>query len=328
MPRVTISTEGRSLLDIGSYARPGPHRRDRLSTAQLELITRTVHRTPEVMVKVLIRGEQNLRMVRRHFSYLSRGGDLEIETDDGRQILDPKAGSELIEDWDLDLERDRRRLDLNLQGGRRRPKLVHKILFSMPPGTPPGKVLEAVRNFAREEFGLKHRYAMVLHTDEPHPHVHVVVKAMSEQQERLNIRKSTLRIWRSEFARQLRALGVPANATDRQVRGVTHPQKSDGIYRAMMRVDSSQWRNKEAEMSRALAIGRVRREPGKARPLLAQEQVLRGWGAVAADLELQGLRDLAKDVRRFVARLPVASMGSATHYYDELLRDPSSSSLP
>jgi hypothetical protein len=78
-------------------------------------------------------------------------------------------------------------------------------MFSMPAGTPPDKVLAAVKSFAREEFGLKHRYAMVLHTDEPHPHVHMVVKAMSEQGVRLNIRKSTLREWRREFARHLRA---------------------------------------------------------------------------------------------------------------------------
>ena len=58
----------------------------------------------------------------------------------------------------------------------RKGELVHKILFSMPAGTPPKKVLEAVKDFAREEFALKHRYAMVLHTDEPHPHVHMVVK--------------------------------------------------------------------------------------------------------------------------------------------------------
>ena len=32
----------------------------------------------------------------------------------------------------------------------------------------------------RDEFGLTHRYAMALHTDEPHPHVHVLVKAVSE----------------------------------------------------------------------------------------------------------------------------------------------------
>jgi relaxase-like protein len=49
----------------------------------------------------------------------------------------------------------------------------------MPAGTLPNKVLVAVRTFAREEFALKHRYAMVLHTDEPHPHVHLMVKAMT-----------------------------------------------------------------------------------------------------------------------------------------------------
>ena len=36
----------------------------------------------------------------------------------------------------------------------------------------------------------KHRYAMVLHTDEPHPHVHMVVKAVSEEGVRLNIQKA------------------------------------------------------------------------------------------------------------------------------------------
>jgi type IV secretory pathway VirD2 relaxase len=89
----------------------------------------------------------------------------------------------------------------------------------MPAGTSPDRVLGAVKNFAREEFGLKHCYAMVLHIDEPHPHVHMVVKAMSERGVRLNIRKATLREWRRDFARHLRALGVAANATDRGVRG-------------------------------------------------------------------------------------------------------------
>src|SRR5256714_14481854 len=89
------------------------------------------------------------------------------------------------------------------------------------------EMLAAVKNFAREEFGLKHRYAMVLHTDEPHPHVHMVVKAISEQGVRLNIRKATLREWRRGFARHLRALGVAANATDRGVRGERRSTKRD-----------------------------------------------------------------------------------------------------
>ncbi|MGO9932281.1 MAG: relaxase/mobilization nuclease domain-containing protein [Steroidobacteraceae bacterium] len=41
-------------------------------------------------------------------------------------------------------------------------------------------VLEAARNFAREEFALKHRYALVLHTDEPHPHMHLIAQRFLE----------------------------------------------------------------------------------------------------------------------------------------------------
>ena len=57
--------------------------------------------------------------------------------------------------------------------GRLPPMLVHKMLRSMPPGTPAQKVLQTVKNLARDEFGLKHRYAMVLHIDEPRPSVHM-----------------------------------------------------------------------------------------------------------------------------------------------------------
>jgi type IV secretory pathway VirD2 relaxase len=70
-----------------------------------------------------------------------------------------------------------------------------------------------------------------LHIDEPHPHVHVVVKAVSEESVRLNIRKATLRHWRQAFARHLRAQGIAANATRRAERGKTRTSKLKGIYR-------------------------------------------------------------------------------------------------
>ena len=77
---------GTALLDVVSYGRRGPGRRDRLSPAQVALIARTVNRTPEVMVKVLTHGAQDLRAAARHLSYLTREGDLELETDDGEQL--------------------------------------------------------------------------------------------------------------------------------------------------------------------------------------------------------------------------------------------------
>jgi predicted transcriptional regulator len=273
MPRQIVDLAGTPLLEIASYARRGPVRRDHLSQDEIELISRTVHRTPEVMVKVLSRGGQDLKAVGRHFAYLNREGDVEIETDNGQRLSGKGVEKDLLEDWDLDLEEHRRKGDLEPRSNRRQPKLVHKLMFSMPAGTQPDKVLAAVKNFAREEFEFKHRYAMVLHTDEPHPHVHMVVKAVSEQGVRLNIRKATLRDWRREFARHLRALGVAANAPDRSVRGESRSPMRDGIYRAEQRGESRHTRARAEAVASELLTGNLRVEAGKAKLLETRREV-------------------------------------------------------
>jgi hypothetical protein len=307
------------LFDIASYARRGAGRRDQLSQAEIQLISRTVHRAPEVVVKVLSRGGQDLKAVQRHLEYLDRKGELEIETDEGERIGGDGAEKELLEDWDLDLEEDRRRADLGPRRDRSPPKMVHKILFSMPPGTPPDKVLEAVKNFAREEFALKHRYAMVLHTDEPHPHVHMVVKAVSEQGVRLNVRKATLRYWRGEFAQHLRVLGVEANATERAVRGETRTHKLDGIYRALERGGSARMRQRVDVVAAELLQGNLRIEAGKTKLVETRAKVEGGWSAVSQILEHQGERQIAARSREFVTRMraPLTDKERIAH---ELLR--------
>jgi len=305
MPSRPIRFDAQPLLDISSYARRGPGRRDHLSPAEIERVARTVRRTPEVMIKVLSRGGQDLKAVRRHLDYLRdrEEGELAIETDDGERLTGPGVARNLTEDWNLDLQEHRQRSDLDGRG-RHSMKLIHKLMFSMPAGTPPQKVLEAVKNFAREEFALKHRYAMVLHTDEPHPHVHVVVRAVSEQGERLHIRKATLRGWRQEFARQLRALGVPANATERAVRGEYRSPKLDGIYRAEQHGDSWRTRAQVEEVGRELLRGKVNAEHGKETLIETRKKVERGWWEVSEILAAQGQKDLAAEVKRFVSRMP------------------------
>jgi hypothetical protein len=307
MPRFRIDVGGvTGWLDLGSYARWGPVRRDRLSSAHIACIARTVRRTPEVMIKMLNAGGRDLGSVAGHLRYLDRDGELEIETDDGEPLKGKGASAALIDDWDLELESKRPpTADHKPRQMGKPPKLVHKMIFSMPAGTPPAKVLAAVKDFAREEFGAKHRYAMVLHTDEPHPHVHTVVKAMGYDGTRLNIRKATLREWRREFARHLREQGVAANATERAVRGVTRPQKADGIYRAVRRGASTHWRQRAAAVAREMATtGEVRPEPAKAQMLETRRDVVRGWSEVADDLVLQGKVELAQAVSGFVKQLP------------------------
>jgi hypothetical protein len=291
------------LFDLFSHARPGPGRWDRLAPAEVEQIARTVRRTPEVMVKVLPRGAQTSEAVRKHLDYIGRKGELELETDESDRLQGRDAGEQLVEDWDLDLESDRR--GVGLASTRQGPaKLVHKIMLSMPPGTPAKGVLEAARNFAREEFALKHRYALVLHTDEPHPHVHLVVKAMSEHGVRLNIWKATLRTWRHEFARHLRQQGIAANATERAVRGETRVHKADGIYRASLRGNSSHARARVEAAANELLTGGVRMEPGKSALAERRRAVERGWRATINILQTQGHSDLAAEVRRFVQHMP------------------------
>jgi hypothetical protein len=294
---------GRPLLDIASYARRGPGRRDRLSIDEIELISRTVRRTPAVMVKVLSRGGQDLKAVGRHVAYLSRDGEVSIETDDGQRLSGNGVEKGLLENWDMDLEEHRRKSDLQSRPSRPPPKLVHKLMFSMPTGTQPDKVLAAVKNFAREELGLKHRYLMALHTDTPRPHVHVVIKAVSEQGQRLHIRKATLREWRLEFARHLRALGVAANATPRYVRGETGLRKPDGIYRASLRGESTYMRERAEVVARELARGTLRIESGKASLVDTRNAVRSAWLAVGATLIRQGQPNLAAHVRQFTDQM-------------------------
>ena len=197
------------------------------------------------MVKMLNQGGRDLGSVARHLKYLDRDGELPIETDEGDPLKGKGASKALLDDWDLELDAKRPPpADHKPRHMGKQPKLVHKMIFSMPSGTPPNKVLAAVKDFAREEFGARHRYAVVLHTDEPHPDVHMVVKEMGYDGTRLNIRKATLREWRRQFARHLREHGVAANATERAARGVIRPQKQDGIYRAGCRRDSTHCRQR------------------------------------------------------------------------------------
>jgi hypothetical protein len=202
-----------------SYGRVGQLGHSRLTPAQARMVARTAARTPEVMVKVLSGGATSCKAVRRHLEYIGRKGEVELYTDDGNELKERCAAGQLPEDWNLDLDEAGSTKQLG-RGTREKPtRLVHKIVFSMPPGTNPGKVLGAVQSLCRDEFALKQRYVMALHTDDNHPHVHVVLKAMSEQGQRLNIKKAHLNEWRVKFAAHLRELGVAANATPRKFRG-------------------------------------------------------------------------------------------------------------
>lgn len=289
-------------LDIVSYGRRGPGQR-RLGPAQYAAIARTAGGVPEVMVKVT-GGGRSLQQVMDELDYFGRDGELEFHTDEGTTLQGKNIGKDIVADWDLELEALRDRRLYSGKSGRRSPKMAHNILLSMPPGTPPEKVLAASKKFAFEKFALQNRYAMALHTDRPHPHVHLIVKAIGEDGVRLHIDKDMLREWRQSFARYLRELGVAANATDRKTRGVTKPQKLDGIYRANLRKASHHMIGRAEVVGSELLKGNLRVEPIKTKMLKTREDVKRGWAAIRDQLKEEGKSSLAEQVERFVQTMP------------------------
>jgi hypothetical protein len=277
-------------LDLVSYGRRGRHTPLQFSSAQLQQIGRTVRGVPEVMVKVS-GGGKSADAAQAHFAYIDRHGKLEVHTDSGESLHGKAVAEHLVKAGEKDL----------------RPKQVHNIVFSMPQGTPPKKLLSATQKFVREKFAFRHRYAMVLHTDQRHPHVHLVVKAVSEQGERLYIRKATLRQWREDFAGYLRELGVAANATPTQLRGRPKAEKRDGIYRALKRGRSTFMRNKVERVAEELLRGGVTREPGKAKLLATRSSVVAEWKETASLLRAQGHERLARDIESYVRQMPVVA---------------------
>ncbi len=300
-PTVRLPSDGRPMLEVFSVARLSPS--GRLTPAQIEQIQRTVRRVPEVMVKVT-GGGTKAGAVAAHFAYISRKGELTIETDEGDRIADRDAQKALIRDWHLELSAGQYRGPRDGRATARKAKLVHNIVFSMPSPTPPDKVLAAARKFAREKFALQHRYAMVLHTDQQHPHVHMIVKAESEEGQRLHIDKAMLRTWREDFARLMREQGIAANATPRVVRGRNKGKTRDAIVRAQQRGASNAVRERVTAVAKQLVQTGSFNDPARSKLLDSRKAVVGGWLQIAEKLDLQGEITLAADVRYFARNLP------------------------
>ena len=310
-------------LDIVSYGRRGPGGRLRLGSDEIAQVQRTVGRTPEVMVKVS-GGGRDVGGVEAHLRYISRHGKLPLETDEGLTQQGRGAARDIVTDWQLELCSSQYK-PKPAQGQKdRRAKLAHNIVLSMPAGTPPEKVLAAARVFARENFALQYRYAMVLHTDQPHPHVHLVVKCEHEFEpgKRLYIYKDTLRQWREQFAALMREQGVAANATPRQVRGVIRKPYRDPIHhrlralRAFARLSTAErqrgrapkpstvMRTQLEHMLRRLKAGQEASHVGQEKMRNTRQEVLADWHATADMLRRQGEARLAAQVDRFTMGMP------------------------
>jgi len=255
------------------------------------------------MVKVT-GGGARVGAVSAHLGYISRQGKLELETDEGERIKSRDEHKTLLKSWHLELSAGQYRRQNERQPAARTLKLVHNIVLSMPAPTPPEKVLAAARKFAKEKFALQQRYAMALHTDQQHPHVHLVVKAESELGRRLHIDKGLLREWREDFARMMREQGIEANATSRVARGRNKARTKDPIYRAQRHGKSNALCERVMAIAQELSQTGAVRDPAHGKLIATRKEVVASWMKAAHMLDAQGEIALAGEVRYFANHLP------------------------
>jgi hypothetical protein len=265
-------------------------------TARAKL-ARIVRKAPEVVVKVTGR-QRGGKHVKAHLDYIGRKGELEIETRDGEILTSKDDIAERAAEWSDTLQ------------WRSRPTVSSvSLIFSMPEGTDPDKVLGAVRALALAELSDNHDYVLALHTDTPRPHVHLTVQAEGLDRKRFNPRPVQLNRFRERFARELRARGVAAEATPRRARGQGIAGSSMALVklRARLRAEGSR-RITDADRrtnEQAIAVARSQDQlpPFIAAGTFRWQAIRRAYEQTATALDATGQahdRELAKDVRTFL----------------------------
>jgi type IV secretory pathway VirD2 relaxase len=261
---------------------------------------RVARRVPEVMVKITGR-TRDAGHLQRHLDYISRNGKLVLEGPDGERLEGRAAVRTLAEDWAAELA---------AEPGRRRDAPVSlSVVLSMPGGTDPLRVRDSARAFAAATFGERFPWVFGLHTDDRHPHVHLTVRMLGQEGERLNPRKADLQAWREGFAQALRARGVEAEATPRRARGVVRKPERIAVRKLRERYVAG-----DGPIPRVLAgaAAQASRAGDDAEPWLdavreRQLKIRRALVAEALELarsEKAGDRAAAEVLERFVRTMP------------------------
>ena len=126
-----------------------------------------------------------------------------------------------------------------------------------------------------------------------------MAKAVSEEGVRVNIRRSDLTEWRTKFAAEPRAVGIPANATSAAMRELERMNPPDGLYRAAARGGSILLQNR---LEAALSRPRVPPDVGpRGYTSTAHNEFELSWRPVARTLAKQDETALADEIDRWLA---------------------------
>lgn len=288
-----------------------------LSAADKARLARVVKGAPEVMVKVskpakndksgnpikVSRASEAVR-ASEHLAYISRNGKIEVENDRGETFSGRQQVGVIYREWMEKHDEDRRE-----GSATDRTRITTSIVFSMPGTANAEAVKDAVRALARQEFQGRHDYAMALHTDTHHPHVHLTLRTVGEDGQKLNLRKADLQRLRDTFAEKLRTRGIEAESTPRHARGVTRRGEVTPVYKIRQRggkplADARKMRQVRRDLEDN--GGRLPQKAWDDALIARRNRVMATYDQAATILAGSADpndRDLARETKRFAARL-------------------------
>lgn len=256
---------------------------------------------PQAVVKVTSYASGKAH-VAGHLRYISRNGQLPLETDRGEELT-TEGRQMLLEDWAADFD------------GRPRSRDAAAIVFSMPPGSRVEALKGAVRTTLARSFP-DNDWVFAIHEDRDHPHAHTLVKMRGrESGKKLRINKPELYRLRETFAQAAREQGVKLAASPRAARGIGRKGLRQGMHH--LRKKGVTPRLEEAAVREAatdIRKGTLQRKPWEKameqRHLLEKEayrkagRMLRKAAAKRTGAEQEKLKEAARDVERFADTLP------------------------
>jgi len=227
---------------------------------------------PQAVFKVVsfARGYQ----VKNLIAYLTRVNQEEekqVDAEDENGVLHHSslADAEVYNDWKKDFVRKKK------ANSKRPPRHAMHLLFSAAGANTPEnarKTLNAARKTAEECFREKgYKYALILHTDTQHPHVHVVVnmKNINDEQKKLKLNKPEIFEIRYKFAENLNQQDLYHIATlkhDRPafvvkaINGKAVVMEKNNWFASKLKTRSSNFENLEAKKNVSRAVFKFRKK--------------------------------------------------------------------
>ena len=254
---------------------------------------RVTRRLPQAVLKISSHNSGEGR-VRARLRYISRQGNVGLETDEEITVEGLEDVDRLVDDWAADFS------------NRKHSRDTMSLVISMPAGTDEGAAVAAARAFFADTFAENHEYVFAAHNDTDNFHIHLVVKARGRDGKAMRLTRRDPQLWRQAFAEKAREHGIEMDASPRYARGKGRRTPPTAVFEIRRREDMPRV-DRQAAKEAVRRARNAKDRPSKSETVIRRINVReRLMYATQAVVVVRGAKTI-KDDRQRLATLEMAS---------------------